>query len=708
MPGHSVAGGMASGLQMGLGLFNAIGSATYRQQLMQNAEENQQMKRQSIALQQQEFAAKRENEARTQDEYVMTHPEAFPVEAQLQATNNMNKRLAGPYARPITQLGKDAFEADLRGFPSKLNSATDRQQQLTLMTEMEAKANENPLFKRAFDMRKPVFQQVMDQQGYYDTARTVFGNLMDENQTRQWVRRTDPKVIAKTFEDKDYQKMFVTRQVEQNLAEFYSGERNFSESALRDTLAMGRAVGMDMGPKGEHILKLHDTYTAYNQSAESLTAIRQKTDALFMAARTTPDVKRLLSTPTPDMSAGKYAHPTPKSPLGPLGFYASEAQAAETSTAEHDTFLQKNPNIAQPLQQLGMEAIDNRTRLTRQMDDLTRQRQLMERDKLNPNRDMYLNIYERQGEAIKRELTAWKPFAEYAENPGLPSLQRVLKAQGGLDKQLKDVSQLRDTALTESDRNARSQTNLQFEKANTVKSTNWTTMKTMQDVAANPTATDEQRLGFATARAEEARKQFGVGPDMNDVTQRIVAQRTKAEDTTVTKLTPEQGFKLETAVTGAENTRSLIQNLFPAGKLDRGALASSIAGGVPFTGGRTIQAYIKDVLDAEYRARTGAVMPESEWDRAQNTFVPGQMDTEQTANTKLTNLLRHFENKLNLVDPDSKLRSRLKPISTVAQVSGKATSTVKGDAGNPDSYAAWKRENPTGTPQQFFDRHQKE
>ena len=65
-------------------------------------------------------------------------------------------------------------------------------------------------------------------------------------------------------------------------------------------------------------------------------------------------------------------------------------------------------------------------------------------------------------------------------------------------------------------------------------------------------------------------------------------------------------------------------------------------------------------------------MPDSEWERAQDTFVPGQLDNDKTAETKLTNLLRHFENKLNLVDPDSKLRGRVKPVTSVGQVAGKA------------------------------------
>jgi hypothetical protein len=176
----------------------------------------------------------------------------------------------------------------------------------------------------------------------------------------------------------------------------------------------------------------------------------------------------------------------------------------------------------------------------------------------------------------------------------------------------------------------------------------------------------------------------------------------------MTKLTPEQGFKFETAVTGAENTRSLIQGLFPDGKLDRGALATAFAGGLPFTGGRTIQAYIKDALDAEYRARTGAAMPDSEWERAQDTFVPAQTDNEKTAESKLTNLLRHFENKLNIVDPDGKLRGRVKPLTSVGQVASGKSAPVTGAAYDPNSYATWKRDNPNGTPQQFFDRHQKE
>ena len=51
--------------------------------------------------------------------------------------------------------------------------------------------------------------------------------------------------------------------------------------------------------------------------------------------------------------------------------------------------------------------------------------------------------------------------------------------------------------------------------------------------------------------------------------------------------------------------------------------------------------------------------------------MPGQLDNDKTAETKLTNLLRHLRTN-STSDPDSKLRGRVKPVTSVGQVAGKA------------------------------------
>jgi len=42
--------GFTNGVQMGLGMFNAMQTATYHQQMLQNAEENQQIRRDQLTL----------------------------------------------------------------------------------------------------------------------------------------------------------------------------------------------------------------------------------------------------------------------------------------------------------------------------------------------------------------------------------------------------------------------------------------------------------------------------------------------------------------------------------------------------------------------------------------------------------------------------------------------------------------------------------
>ena len=659
--------GFGQGVDLGLRMFGAMQNASYMQQLQQNAADENARQQEELQLRQQQFAAQQEQRGLEMDRWVLDHPNEFSIEAKLQATNSMNRRIAGPNARPITQLALDTFDADLRGFPAKLASAPDRQAQLSLMAEMEAKSRENPYFAKAFDLRKPVFEQVMTQQGSLETAKALYGELLDPAQLNRFAKM-DPKVITKIFDDKDMNKAFVSRHVQQNLQDLLSGARQFSDAALRDTLAAARSVGFDLGPDGEKILKTHDTYASYNQSAEQLTKIRQTFTPLFDAVKASPDVKNLIDVSgkvQADAFAGAAA--TGKSPFGGLAYAKAHLDAADRRNAAYDGFLQNNPAVAQQLQELTPQAISRTTQIDRQVQDLERQRELVEKDKLRPNRDMLLNLYDRQMLELRREATVWKPFVEYARTPNIESLAHVLQSGKTLDRSLKEVSTLRDTALTASDRQAQDTAKREWLKANTSKATHDATAQLFQKISQNPNSTDEQRLGWAAEIGQNVKKTYGVMPDMDEVAKRVVAQRTKTEDTLM-KLTPEQGFKFETAVTGLENTKAIVEELMPNGKLDRQKLTTMIAGGLPFTGGRTIQAYVKDALDAEYRARTGAAMPESEWERAQATFVPGQLDDEQTAKTKLQNLQRHFENKLNLVDPEGKLRGRVKPVT---QIGGK-------------------------------------
>ena len=335
--------------------------------------------------------------------------------------------------------------------------------------------------------------------------------------------------------------------------------------------------------------------------------------------------------------------------------------------------------------------------LRRQLEQLERDKKAATAAVTMPNRTEHLERLDQQIQVKREQLMPWETVEAAFNTPESPNAMKALLT---LDKRMNKSLAFNETRrvenLTESEKNAKRQTDLAYKKYH-VDDVGPAQVEAalFKWIGENPTSTDEQRIAKASEFGEAYKKQFGVMPDLNKVTQRVVAQRTKAEDTTVTKLTPEQGFKFETAVTGAENARSLIQGLFPDGKLDRGALATAFAGGLPFTNGKTIQAFIKDALDAEYRARTGAAMPDSEWERAQDTFVPGQLDNDKTAETKLTNLLRHFENKLNLVDPDSKLRGRVKPVTSVGQVAGKGTSKTA------EQYHEWKKQNPKGTPAGF-------
>lgn len=519
--------GFGQGVDLGLRMFGAMQNASYMQQLQQNAADANARQQEELQLRQQQFAAQQEQRALEMDRWVLDHPNEFSVEAKLQATNSMNRRIAGPNARPITQLALDTFDADLRGFPAKLASAPDRQAQLSLMAEMEAKSRENPYFAKAFDLRKPVFEQVMSQQGSLETAKALYGELLDPAQLNRFAKM-DPKVITKIFDDKDMNKAFVSRHVQQNLQDLLSGARQFSDAAVRDTLAAARSVGFDLGPDGEKVLKAHDTYASYNQSAEQLTKIRQTLTPLFDAVKASPDVKNLIDVSgkvQADAFAGAAA--TGNSPFGGLAYAKAHLDAADRRNAVYDGFLQKNPAIAQSLQELTPQAVSRMTQIDRQMQDLERRRELVERDKLRPNRDMDLNLYDRQLMELRREAMAWKPFVEYARTPNIESLAHVLRSGKTLDRSLKEVSTLRDTALTASDRLALDTSKREWTKANTEKATHDAELKLNAWVAVNPEADENVIRGKAAEFAQQAKDTYGVAPDVNKVVDTFVTKKSQ-------------------------------------------------------------------------------------------------------------------------------------------------------------------------------------
>ena len=684
--------GFASGMQMGLGMFNAMQNASYQQQLMANAEENQQMRRQQIAIDAQSKAAAQFQQRFSRNEFIINNASKMGTDMVLDAYNDMNSMMGG--TKRINPIDIETFKTDSTSYLNAVKSALDDESANKLINEYRAKAATHPILNEIGNFQVKLMEDAKSRRQLVKDLEVL--GIGNSQWREKYVGDGDPNVIREMVKNNDMRGMMQYQFAQDVMLRHESGG-NVSPSELSTAIAfLHTKGGGELKKDGKSIFEPANRAQFHQETINSLKEAQNTFDPLLGATRLIKpeDAKALNDAANVTRTLASTYDPE-RGVYGALGLGAVKHENdAVTQTSQ---ILQKYPQIQQTLQQVGPQAVQMAGSLRRHLEQLERDKQAATAAVTMPNRTEHLERLDQQIRVKREQLMPWETVEAAFNTPESPNAMKALLT---LDKRMNKSLAYNETRrvenLTESEKNAKRQTDLAYKKYH-VDDVGPAQVEAalFKWIGENPTSTDEQRIAKASEFGEAYKKQFGVMPDLNKVTQRVVAQRTKAEDTTVTKLTPEQGFKFETAVTGAENARSLIQGLFPDGKLDRGALATAFAGGLPFTNGKTIQAFIKDALDAEYRARTGAAMPDSEWERAQDTFVPGQLDNDKTAETKLTNLLRHFENKLNLVDPDSKLRGRVKPVTSVGQVAGKGTSKTA------EQYHEWKKQNPKGTPAEF-------
>ena len=684
--------GFASGMQMGLGMFNAMQNASYQQQLMANAEENQQMRRQQIAIDAQSKAAAQFQQRFSRNEFIINNASKMGTDMVLDAYNDMNSMMGG--TKRINPIDIETFKTDSTSYLNAVKSAPDDESANKLINEYRTKAATHPILNEIGNFQVKLMEDAKSRRQLVKDLEVL--GIGNSQWREKYVGDGDPNVIREMVKNNDMRGMMQYQFAQDVMLRHESGG-NVSPSELSTAIAfLHTKGGGELKKDGKSIFEPANRAQFHQETINSLKEAQNTFDPLLGATRLIKpeDAKALNDAANVTRTLASTYDPE-RGVYGALGLGAVKHENdAVTQTSQ---ILQKYPQIQQTLQQVGPQAVQMAGSLRRQLEQLERDKKAATAAVTMPNRTEHLERLDQQIRVKQEQLMPWESVEAAFNTPESPNAMKALLT---LDKRMNKSLAFNETRrvenLTESEKNAKRQTDLAYKKYH-VDDVGPAQVEAalFKWIGENPTSTDEQRIAKASEFGEAYKKQFGVMPDLNKVTQRVVAQRTKAEDTTVTKLTPEQGFKFETAVTGAENARSLIQGLFPDGKLDRGALATAFAGGLPFTNGKTIQSFIKDALDAEYRARTGAAMPDSEWERAQDTFVPGQLDNDKTAETKLTNLLRHFENKLNLVDPDSKLRGRVKPVTSVGQVAGKGTSKTA------EQYHEWKKQNPKGTPAEF-------
>ena len=129
-------------------------------------------------------------------------------------------------------------------------------------------------------------------------------------------------------------------------------------------------------------------------------------------------------------------------------------------------------------------------------------------------------------------------------------------------------------------------------------------------------------------------------------------------DSTV-KMTPENAGRVAGISSGIKSLDGLLGTLVHDKKVDRQVLFSSAFGGLPFSGGRDIDRFIREAIELKIRLQTGATARPDELENEAKKFSPKQLDSDATIISKLKGLRDYYTEAFNVLDPDGQIRARL-------------------------------------------------
>jgi hypothetical protein len=683
--------GFTGGLQFGLSVFNALQNASYLQSQQQAMQENQQIRREQLATDQARLEESKRQHEFQKTQLVLENPDKFPQETVLGAYNTMNQLSGGKHA--ITKTDLDTFNTDMTKFLNEVRDAPDVDAGNMVIQRYQERAATHPLFNQAFNRYLPMARDRVTRKGLHTLLEAQ--GITDERLRTRLTNDLTTEQAQELVKDDKRMDLIRYQQAQQINYRFQTDPDKVSDADLMTMLGTLRAQGVKPTEKGDAILKPRDMAAYHQEAASDLNQAKRDLQPLIEATAGISDADRTALFEAKN-EIKTFAGTYPGSSIAANDFTLGKVTHENDAVTRQQQILSKYPQLQQTLKEVGPIAIQKATQYDELMAQYERDKRLLKL-KGDPDMAAQLERLDEKMNALKVQAGPYKQIAHWAKNPDSPeALKGVLGVNGALNKALENAEARQQEFMTEAEKNARDQRREQGVKLHvqTIGPAE-VEFQTMQWLAENPNATDQQIMGKAAEFGGEYKKRTGYMPDLKEATTRLVAQRTKQESDTLTKLTPEQAFKYETAVTGQENVEALIREIAPGGQVDNTKVATLLAGGLPFTEGRTLQVYIKDALDAEYRARTGAAMPDSEWDRAQDTFVPKITDPDATKVRKLEALLRHFDNKVNLIDPRGELKGRIKGRRTIQEVAGAAPATTANPPAERsfDQFKSWYQQN---------------
>jgi hypothetical protein len=243
---------------------------------------------------------------------------------------------------------------------------------------------------------------------------------------------------------------------------------------------------------------------------------------------------------------------------GALGLGAVKHENdAVTQTSQ---ILQKYPQIQQTLQQVGPQAVQMAGSLRRQLEQLERDKKAATAAVTMPNRTEHLERLDQQIRVKREQLMPWETVEAAFNTPESPNaMKSLLTLDKRMNKSLAYNETRRVENLTESEKNAKRQTDLQYKEYHVEKVGPAQVLGYVNDfVAKNHNASEQEIIGKFAEGAAAYKKQYGVMPDTQRVQHDFMTQKSSQQI-----MSAEERQKIASGEANIVTAQSLLEEFKP-------------------------------------------------------------------------------------------------------------------------------------------------
>ncbi len=636
--------GFASGMQLGLGMFNAMQNASYQQQLMQNADENQQMRRESMQLEAQKAQAAQFQQKFDRNKFVIDNSSKMGTDMVLDAYNEMNGMMGG--RKRINALDIETFRTDSTSYLNAVKNAPDDESANKFITEYRAKAATHPILNEIGNSQVKLMEDAKARRQLIKDLDVL--GIGNSQWREKYVGDGDPQAIREMVKNNDMRGM-MQYQYAQDVMLRHENGGNVSPSELSSAIAfLHTKGGGELKKDGKVIFEPANRAQFHAEAINGIKEAQTAFEPILGAARLLKpeDVKALNEAENATRTiAGSYD--ADKGVFNALGLGGVKHE--NDAVSQTSKILEKYPQITQYLQQVGPQATQQAATLRRQLEQLERDKKATTAAVTLPNRTEHLERLDQQIDVKRQQLAPWETVEAAFNEPQSPV---AMKALLGLDKKLNKSLEYNETSrlrnLTESEKNAKRQTDLAFKEYHVEKVGPAELESQLFDWASkNPGATEDQLRGKAAEFGQAYKKQFGVVPDMNKVVDSFVTKKTQS-----TILTGEERKTVAEAEANVAVADTLIRDYKPEyfGSMDNAlnSLKAKMPEGSPqfMQLSQDVQEYRQrvELFRTQYRKRIfGSSLTEGEKESALNSMINLDMGDSQAKAT--LNEMKKWEQK---------------------------------------------------------------